>query len=46
MLREFLFCVNEDCAMVLDKVAELVKRHEGGLDVVDPMRLPGHSGGV
>ncbi len=45
MFKEFLFRVNEDCEVVRDEVAELVERHEGGLDIVDPMRLSGHSGG-
>ena len=45
VLREFLFCFDEDCEMVRDKVAELVKRNEGRLDIVDPRRLSGHPGG-
>ena len=45
VLREFLFCFDEDCEMVRDKVAELVKRNERRLDVVDPRRLSGHPGG-
>jgi len=45
VFREFLFRFDEDCEMVRDKVAELVKRNEGRLDVVDPRRLSGHPGG-
>ena len=45
MFREFLFRFDEDCEMVRDKVAELVKRNERRLDVVDPRRLSGHPGG-
>jgi len=44
VFREFLFRFDEDCEMVRDKVAELVKRNEGRLDVVDPRRLSGHPG--
>ncbi len=29
--------------MVRDKIAEFVKRHEGGLDIVYPRMLSGHS---
>ncbi len=44
VLREFLFRFDKDCEMVRDKVAELIKRNEGRLDVVDPRRLSGHPG--
>jgi len=44
VLREVLFRFDEDCEMVRDKVAELVKRNEGRLDVVDPRRLSRHPG--